>query len=305
MLSDTKPKVFVMMPFAYEFQDVYDTIKAACEQVSAICERVDEQIFTGTIVERIYEAIAAADVVVSDLTNRNPNVYYETGYAHALGKPVVLLSRGSADVPFDLRQYPLVVYQSLAELRKSLEVRLRVVLDHKHTAPSRNEKLIQRYEKDLPQSRERSLLFQLRELIGGYDTPSHQFDVFISYSEVDQNLAKGISDKVSTAGIRAFFAQRDLHGGDLFTEGIRQALRNSFELWVLMTPNSLKSQWVTTEWGAGWVLGKRVVPILLRCSADELPERLRAAHLVDYHAVDKLIIELQHRLEDADAGTRP
>src|SRR5579859_3658565 len=93
-----KPFVFVLMPFDDKFADIYQFgIKAACADVGAYCERVDEQHFHESILERIYNQIAKADVIISDMTGRNPNVFYETGYAHALGKRVILLTQAAAD----------------------------------------------------------------------------------------------------------------------------------------------------------------------------------------------------------------
>jgi len=81
------------MPFEDAFRDVYVLgIKPACEEAGYYCERLDEQIFEETMLEHIYNQIAKADLVVADLTARNPNVFYETGYAHALGQRVILLT---------------------------------------------------------------------------------------------------------------------------------------------------------------------------------------------------------------------
>lgn len=112
-----RPFVFVLMPFDRTFADTYQLgIKAACEAAGAYCERVDEQVFTENVLARIINQIAKADIVVADMSDRNPNVFYETGYAHALGKTVILLTRRSEDIPFDLRQYPHIVYATAVRL---------------------------------------------------------------------------------------------------------------------------------------------------------------------------------------------
>jgi hypothetical protein len=59
------------------------------------------------------------------LTGRNPNVFYETGYAHALGRPVILLTASAADIPFDLKHYPHVIYGNrIADLKEQLKRRV-------------------------------------------------------------------------------------------------------------------------------------------------------------------------------------
>ncbi|MEY2932389.1 MAG: hypothetical protein RL033_3138, partial [Pseudomonadota bacterium] len=83
---------FVLMPFDSRFNDTYQLgVKQASSEVGAYCERVDEQIFEERILDRIYNQIARADLIIADMTDRNPNVFYEVGYAHALGKPSILL----------------------------------------------------------------------------------------------------------------------------------------------------------------------------------------------------------------------
>ena len=99
------------MPFSENFTDVYKFgIRPACEDAGAHCERVDEQTYTENMLERIYNQISKADIIVSDMTGQNPNVFYETGYAHALGKTTVLLTQRADDIPFDLKHAPHIIY---------------------------------------------------------------------------------------------------------------------------------------------------------------------------------------------------
>jgi hypothetical protein len=115
------------MPFSGKFDDIYQLgIKPACNDAGAYCERVDEQIFTESILERVYNQIAKADIIVADMTGRNPNVFYETGYAHALNKRTILLTQSTDDIPFDLKHYPHIVYgASIMTLKTQLEKRVR------------------------------------------------------------------------------------------------------------------------------------------------------------------------------------
>lgn len=127
-MDTTKPKafVFVLMPFLEEFKDFYEHgIKAACTEEGVYCERVDEQIFEETILDRIYNQINKADIVIADMTGRNPNVFYETGYAHALDRRVILLTQNSDDIPFDLKHYPHIIYEGKISKLKS-EVKKRI-----------------------------------------------------------------------------------------------------------------------------------------------------------------------------------
>jgi hypothetical protein len=124
--------VFVVMPFADEFRDAYELgIKPACVEAGGDCGRVDEQLFLENILERIYGEIEKADVIIAEMTSRNPNVFYEVGYAHGLGKPVILLTRSSQDIPFDLMHYPHVVYGGqIRTLKAELEKKVRWCIEH-------------------------------------------------------------------------------------------------------------------------------------------------------------------------------
>jgi hypothetical protein len=126
-----KPFVFVLMPFASEFDDVYKLgIKPACAEAGAFCQRVDEQHYDENMLERIYNQIAKADLLVADMTGQNPNVFYEVGYAHALGKKVILLTQKTEHIPFDLKHRPFIVYgSSISKLKNDLESRVRWFLE--------------------------------------------------------------------------------------------------------------------------------------------------------------------------------
>jgi hypothetical protein len=125
---ETRPKlfVFVLMPFKEEFNDIYELgIEAACEEAGAFCQRVDRQIFFGNMLERIYNQIAKADVIVADVTGQNPNVFYEIGYAHALNKQVILLVNNSEGIPFDLKHYPHIIYKGqISKLKTELKEKI-------------------------------------------------------------------------------------------------------------------------------------------------------------------------------------
>lgn len=103
---------FVIMPFAKPIGDYYEKIYApAIKKAGLTAVRADNEIFgTGKIIDQIWTGITNAKVLVADLTNRNPNVFYELGLAHGLEKPVVLVCSNESDVPFDLRHIRVIYY---------------------------------------------------------------------------------------------------------------------------------------------------------------------------------------------------
>lgn len=131
--TQPKPFCFVLMPFDSKFDDVYKIgIKESCETAGAYCERVDEQDFHETsIFQRIINQINKANFIIADMSEKNPNVFYEVGYAHALGKRTILLTNSSGDIPFDLRHFPHLVYDriQLTDLREKLTRKIKWIIE--------------------------------------------------------------------------------------------------------------------------------------------------------------------------------
>jgi len=115
---------FAIMPFAPAFRPTYETIKSAAEdaRVRFVCRRADEVFGGHQIMHTVLTELARAQVVIADLTSRNPNVFYELGLAH-MCKPaerVLLLTQRLRDVPFDLRAYRCIQYTNSSTGRVKL-----------------------------------------------------------------------------------------------------------------------------------------------------------------------------------------
>lgn len=65
--------------------------------------------------------IVKAKLVIANINGRNPNVMYELGIAHALDKPVLLLSKEIGSLPVDLKSKRFLIYNSYNELERKLE----------------------------------------------------------------------------------------------------------------------------------------------------------------------------------------
>jgi hypothetical protein len=103
---------FVMMPVADPIGGYHKVIyEPAITKAGLRSVRADDEIFaTGKIIDQVWDGITSAKVLVAELTGRNPNVFYELGLAHALSKPVVLVSSNQEDVPFDLQHIRVIYY---------------------------------------------------------------------------------------------------------------------------------------------------------------------------------------------------
>jgi len=112
--------VSAMMPFDAGFTAVYDNIKAAAEKVRLRCRRADDIWENPAIIQDIVSLIDRSRVIICDCTGRNPNVFYEIGIAHTLGREVILITQNPEDIPFDLRHLRYVPYLNNAEGRQAL-----------------------------------------------------------------------------------------------------------------------------------------------------------------------------------------
>lgn len=116
-----KYKAFVIMPFGAEFNDVYKLgIKETAKDCDVDAKRLDDDFFDTNMVEKIYQKIDSADFIIADMTGRNPNVFYEVGYADAKKKLILLLTKNINDIPFDFKQRLHIEYEDVSSLKERL-----------------------------------------------------------------------------------------------------------------------------------------------------------------------------------------
>ena len=125
--------IAVMMPFANEFNPVYRAIKKACKAIHFTTRRVDKIYKPSKIMDDVFSTIVQSQLVICDLTDRNANVLYETGLAHALNCDVIMITQNMDDIPFDLRQFRVIKYlpnkEGLSKLAEDLEKAILETLD--------------------------------------------------------------------------------------------------------------------------------------------------------------------------------
>jgi hypothetical protein len=124
------PKLsFVLMPFAEEFRPIYnEIIKPVVERFGLTCIRADDLYGSKAIIEDIWRLVNEAKIIIADVTGKNPNVFYEIGLAHAVGKEVIIISQTIEDVPFDLRHLRCFIYQDTVAGFRRLESQLQQAL---------------------------------------------------------------------------------------------------------------------------------------------------------------------------------
>jgi len=125
------PHLFVLMPFDRRLNATYRAICNAAKDLHLSVQRADELFSSSEIVRDIWTNIVNAGAIVADCTGRNPNVFYEIGIAHTIGKSIVLLTQASKDVPFDVAHIRHIRYSAtskgLVSLRRRLTATLRTL----------------------------------------------------------------------------------------------------------------------------------------------------------------------------------
>jgi hypothetical protein len=123
-----KRMAFLAISYAAEFDNIKKTVAEAAGNENFGCEVTGDLGTPGNIMEQVWQGIRGADVIVADITGHNPNVFYEIGLAHALGKEVIIISQEEAS-PFDIQSSRRITYNPAEpeELKTLLEAAFRAV----------------------------------------------------------------------------------------------------------------------------------------------------------------------------------
>jgi nucleoside 2-deoxyribosyltransferase len=105
-----------------------EAIKESASKCEIKAERVDEVETNDRITDRILESIVKAEFVIVDLTKERPNVFFEAGFAHGLGKIPIYLARHGTPIHFDLKDYPIIQFRNMKELKEKLAKRLNALI---------------------------------------------------------------------------------------------------------------------------------------------------------------------------------
>jgi hypothetical protein len=125
-VSTQKSSAFVVIQFTDEFNALYnEVIKPTCEKYGLTAIRADDIYSSGLILDDIVRSIQECFVIIADITPNNPNVFYEVGYAHGMGKATILLSDKKRDkLPFDISGFRTLFYDNTIGGKTAIEDRL-------------------------------------------------------------------------------------------------------------------------------------------------------------------------------------
>ncbi len=125
-IKTVKPRAFVVMQFSPPFDQVHEeVISKVCEEFGLETLRADDTYGPGLIVTDIAQQIIESTLVIAEITPVNANVYYEVGYAHALGKPTILIATKGTQLPFDVSPFRTLFYENTISGKRRVEEQLR------------------------------------------------------------------------------------------------------------------------------------------------------------------------------------
>jgi nucleoside 2-deoxyribosyltransferase len=116
--------VFVVMSFNEDADDTFGTIERVCRLYGFEPERTDKSVTTERIYKRIVDGIQRAALVIADVTFESLNVYYELGFAEALGKDVIVVAKEGVKLPFDTSDIPTCFFKNQTRLEEVLRSRI-------------------------------------------------------------------------------------------------------------------------------------------------------------------------------------
>ncbi len=134
-----KKKCFVIMSFDPKYDYIYKTvIKSSVEELNLECYRIDDDTIPKNIPDKIIREIIQSDLIIADISQQNPNVFYELGISHAIGNKTIIISQKLDNLPFDVRTEYTIGYtdnkKGLRLLYFELKNIIPKILDRTHEA---------------------------------------------------------------------------------------------------------------------------------------------------------------------------
>ena len=261
-----EPTCFVIMPFKKKtvaeqrMQDVYTYhVKPVAEKCGYRCVRADDEAYFyrgKMIMERVWEAICTADIIIGEFTASNPNVTYEAGIAHTIGKPLIGIVQDVRRLPFDHRHLDFIPYtdthDGLDKLEHDLEI---AILKYKESAGVRRQyprpgiaarrtlparAAAGQKPKAQPENAE-----AYKKLAAAHK--KRRTEVFISYTHKDKDYLDELRTHLRASKKIAWWDDTQIRPGEVWGDKIRQALSRAGIFVLLVSANYFSSGYIWND----------------------------------------------------------
>ena len=139
-----KRRCFIIMSFKPEYDVIYQLgIKPAVEDNNLECIRLDEEYIPQNVPTKIIGEIIGSDVIIAEITEASPNVYYELGISHAIGNKTIIISQELTNLPFDIRNENTLGYKNSRDGIKLLYYELKGCISRLLSHPDEPSNIVQ------------------------------------------------------------------------------------------------------------------------------------------------------------------
>jgi hypothetical protein len=222
-MATTRHRVFVIQPFDDSSEGLFELIRTAASTANVVVERADLVLPADrNNVQSALSAIQTASLLIADVTNANPNVMFEIGFAQAQGKPLLLIARNSRSIPFDLARVRVVIYD-----------------------PANSDEFVDRLAKSITQALRNPEAFLFARAAAEREKHSN---VFISYSHSDRDYVDRLLvhlKPLEKEGLIDLWVDTRLRAGDRWKKEIEKALSRATVAILLVSADFLASDFIT------------------------------------------------------------
>jgi hypothetical protein len=246
-MASKKHQIFVIQPFDESSEGIFHLIRSAAAKTDADVVRADSAVTPGdNIIAGIQSAIRASSLLIADVTNANPNVMYEVGFAQAQNKPLLLIARGSRSIPFDLAQFPVVIYDS-----------------------TNTNEFVERLSKSIIQALKTPSSFLFEQVAAEREKNPN---VFISYNHSDGEYIDRLLvhlKPLEKEGLIDLWIDTRLRAGDRWKKEIEKALNRATVAILVVSADFLASDFITENelpplLRSAEEKGTRIVPLIVK-----------------------------------------
>ncbi len=246
-MKNNKNQIFVIQALDESADIIYNSIRAAAASSKAIVARADTKTkYNSDLDTTTLSSIKDATLIIADISNANPNVMHEVGFARALNKPILLIADSGRNIPFDLAGIRIFIYES-----------------------ADSHEFIERLSKFITEALKNPEQFLFERLTADRAKNSN---VFISYSHEDENFLDRLLihlKPLERDGLIELWVDTYLRAGDNWKNEIEKALNRASVAILLVSADFLASDFITDNELPPLLKnaeekGTRIVPLIVK-----------------------------------------